>query len=132
VKKRQAKATTARRAHTQRAASPFAHATREAWLEIEQITPWFAAIPAPLPSHIRVSTGWPSHWSRQHTNLNIALGEYWRVTLAADGVPQIFISPQLDDPIPSLARAELRRVVWIRPSVVYTSRFRLIRNSESV
>lgn len=44
---------------------------------------------------VRVSTGWPS--SRGTSSKRRALGECWDASAAADEVPQIFISPFMDN-----------------------------------
>jgi len=79
--------------------------TREAWLEaaVAAMGPWFAAIATPLPSRIRVSTGFPTGWSRKNLNENRTMGQCWAQNVAADGVNQVFVTPLLDDPIAVLA-----------------------------
>ncbi|HEY1308457.1 MAG TPA: hypothetical protein VGF24_33135 [Vicinamibacterales bacterium] len=83
----------------------FKHETREQWLEaaVAAMVPWFAAIATPLPSRIRVSTGFPTGWSRKHLNENRTMGQCWAQNVAADGVNQVFVTPLLDDPIAVLA-----------------------------
>lgn len=71
---------------------------REAWLQaaIDKLRPLFQGAGHPLPEQIRVSVGWPSSGglgTRRKT-----IGQCWYGTMAADNVPQLFISPLLDDP----------------------------------
>lgn len=50
-----------------------------------------------IPNEIRVSVGFPSRSVRK------TIGQCWHPDSAADGVPQVFISPLLDDPVEVLA-----------------------------
>lgn len=69
---------------------------REAWLEaaVQNFRPVFLGQGYTLPE-LRVSVGWPS--SRGLSLRKRAIGECWAGHVAADGKPQIFISPLLDD-----------------------------------
>lgn len=69
---------------------------REAWLEaaVEDLRPIFLGAGHTIPE-IRVSVGWPS--SRGLSGKKRVIGECWAGHVAADGKPQIFISPLLDD-----------------------------------
>lgn len=50
-----------------------------------------------VPQDIRVSVGFPSRSVRK------VIGQCWHPDSAADGVPQVFVSPLLDDPVEVLA-----------------------------
>jgi hypothetical protein len=86
------------------AATVFKHATREAWLEaaIAEMAEWFEQIDAPLPPRLRVSTGFPSAWSRKNLNENRFIGQCWSQKAADDGVSQIFVSPIVGDAVRAL------------------------------
>lgn len=69
---------------------------REAWLSaaVEELKPLFRGHGFEVPD-LRVSVGWPSSGglaTRKRT-----IGQCWFGTMAADGKPQLFISPLLDD-----------------------------------
>ena len=70
---------------------------REAWLQaaVEELRPLFQGIDKPIPE-VRVSVGWPSSGGLGVKRRTI--GQCWFGTMAADKVPQLFISPLLDDP----------------------------------
>lgn len=70
---------------------------RERWLEQAGaiMVGWFPEDSRPGP--FRVSVGWPSRRATAASNRRI--GECWAGSNAADGVPQIFISPAIADPI---------------------------------
>lgn len=68
--------------------------TRETWLEaaIAGLTrELFKPLGVILPT-VRVSVGWPGGRSKGNV-----IGECWYGTMTADNVPQVFISPTLDD-----------------------------------
>jgi hypothetical protein len=67
--------------------------TREQWLlrAVEGLRPVFTHYGHKLPRHIRVSCGWPSKGAVALRRR--VIGECWGIELAADKVPQIFISP---------------------------------------
>lgn len=69
---------------------------REAWLEaaVQNIRPLFLGHGYTLPE-IRISVGWPS--SRGLSGKKRVIRECWAGHVAADGKPQIFISPLLDE-----------------------------------
>ncbi|WP_229398107.1 SprT-like domain-containing protein [Micromonospora okii] len=73
-----------------------AFGTREEWLveAVDMFVPIFAAVGAQLP-RVRVSVGWPGVSSRK--GLHKVIGQCWASTVSADKVPQVFISPVLDD-----------------------------------
>jgi hypothetical protein len=76
--------------------------TREAWLS-EAVTRlkqnvFPASIEIPV---VRVSIGWPSKGGLSKKNRTI--GECWKYSVSAEKIPQIFISPTLDDTITILA-----------------------------
>ncbi|MFD6638362.1 hypothetical protein ACFWDN_21375 [Micromonospora chalcea] len=75
-------------------------ATREAWLmgAVEALTPVFAEQGATLPA-VRVSVGWPGGRGKK----NAVIGQCWNSHASADKVPQVFISPVLDDAAQVLA-----------------------------
>lgn len=70
---------------------------REAWLELaiaKLRSELFAPQGHDFPEGIRVSVGFG--FGRSKSSLSI-LGQYWPKGLASDGVPQVFITPALDD-----------------------------------
>lgn len=71
--------------------------TREAWLEkgIDLFRDYFKSHDVTLPSKLKVSCSWSSSRSR------ITLGQIYYKT--EDGIPQIFISPTLKDPVDVLS-----------------------------
>lgn len=75
------------------------HPTREAWLlaAIDAMRPDFADAGLSLVAGIRVSCGFPSRPAVAARSRRI--GECWRPEAAADGIPQILISPLLADPV---------------------------------
>ncbi len=74
-----------------------AHANRETWLikAVELLRPWFPPN-RPLPP-VRVSVGWPGR-----SNAKKNLGVCWDAAASKDKVPQIFISPTVDEANPAL------------------------------
>lgn len=70
---------------------------REAWLDaaVQKLRPIFLGHGYTVPE-LRVSVGWPS--SGGLAQKKKAIGQCWYGTMAADGKPQLFISPLLDDP----------------------------------
>lgn len=70
---------------------------REAWLEqaVAEMKPLFKGHGFDVPV-LRVSVGWPSTGGLAKKKK--AIGRCWYGTMAADGRPQLFISPLLDDP----------------------------------
>lgn len=76
------------------------HANREAWLvaAIDELRPLFDAIDAPAyPEKLRVSCGWPKGGGRK------AIGQCFPSGWSKDGFVEMFISPELDDPLEVLA-----------------------------
>lgn len=75
------------------------HPTREAWLlaAIDAMRPDFADAGLSLVAGIRVSCGFPSRSAVAARSRRI--GECWRPEAAADGIPQILVSPLLADPV---------------------------------
>ena len=73
---------------------------REAWLHeaTERLRPIFAERGFPIPAKVRVSCGFPSRGALRSRKGTVTLGQCWN-TGACDGIPQIFISPIMDDPI---------------------------------
>lgn len=70
--------------------------TREGWLEaaVEKLRPAFKNAGHELPQ-IRVSVGWPSKGGL--ANKKRVIGQCWFGATAADGKPQLFISPLLEE-----------------------------------
>lgn len=70
---------------------------REAWLEaaVEELRPLFQGINKPLDK-VRVSVGWPS--SGGLGKRRRVIGQCWSGETTKDTLPQLFISPLLDDP----------------------------------
>lgn len=73
------------------------HPTREAWLEaaIAALTPLFAEVENAAVPPMRISIGWPGGRANKKTTR----GQCWASAAAADGVPQVFISPWVAEPI---------------------------------
>jgi hypothetical protein len=71
---------------------------REAWLDaaVEKLRPIFIGYGYTIPE-LRVSVGWPSAGGL--ANKKKVIGQCWFGVTAADGKPQLFISPLLDNPI---------------------------------
>jgi hypothetical protein len=71
------------------------HETREAWLEeaVGRLGELFHDINIEIPP-VRVSIGWPSKGGLSTRNRTV--GQCWKASVSTDGVPQIFISPTLD------------------------------------
>ncbi len=67
---------------------------REVWLHkaLTQFRKWFIQEDQPLPSHIRLSCGYP-------LGKRTAGGECWSDRCSDDGAREIFLSPRNDDPI---------------------------------
>jgi len=72
---------------------------REAWLEraIALLRPDFEDNQTPLPVLIKVSVGWPG--GKRSAK---AIGQYWPPALSTNDIPQIFISPVIEDPVRAL------------------------------
>lgn len=72
--------------------------TREDWLHqaINKMRPMFRERGGIIPDNIRVSIGFPGG---SRPNARKTIGQYWPAGAASDGVPQIFVSPVLNDPI---------------------------------
>ncbi len=73
--------------------------TREGWLmeATEIFRSWFDEHAKPLPEQVRVSVGFPK--GKRKTTIGIC----HHPDAAADGIPQMFISPAIADPIQVLA-----------------------------
>lgn len=71
---------------------------REEWLDcaVDSLRPYFKSIDKTVPK-VRVSVGWPSTGGLGVKKRTI--GQCWFGAMAEDGIPQLFISPLLDDPI---------------------------------
>ena len=70
--------------------------TREEWLcaAVEELRPLFSVFSKPVPTKIRVATGFPYGAERSK-----AIGQCWSDTNSADGAVEILISPTLGDAI---------------------------------
>lgn len=71
------------------------HTTREAWLQdgAERMAEWFKAPGInPVPP-IRVSCAWAKRASKR------SIGWCWQTSVSADGVNELQVSPELDDPV---------------------------------
>jgi hypothetical protein len=70
--------------------------TREEWLQsaIDALRPKFEEIGFPLPEKVHVSVGFGYGAKRESS---IILGQCWPTGLSEDGIPHIFISPEMDD-----------------------------------
>ncbi len=70
---------------------------REAWLQaaIQAMRPWFKGHNFDVPE-VAVSVGWPSSGGLGTAKRTI--GQCWYGETTANGMPQLFISPLLDDP----------------------------------
>ena len=73
--------------------------TREEWLQsaVELLKPVFKEKTGLSLPRVRVSVGWPSRGGTGAGSR--VIGQCWNTCAAADGVPQIFISPVLGDSI---------------------------------
>lgn len=73
--------------------------TRELWLQqgVKQLTPLFTRQEVKVPE-VRVSVGWPKG-ARGSKKTGVAIGQCWPTVYAHDKVAQLFISPQLEDPV---------------------------------
>jgi hypothetical protein len=78
------------------------HETREQWLEaaVRLMVPLFKGKDYEVPT-VKVSCGFPS--GRALSRKKQAIGECWGKDITVDGVPQIFVSPIIKDPIEVLA-----------------------------
>lgn len=72
--------------------------TREQWLmdAVEIFRPWFVEHDKPIPEKVRVSVGYAKRAGK-------AIGFCYRANASDDEVNQIFISPELHDPVKVLA-----------------------------
>lgn len=71
---------------------------REEWLSdaVNILRPWFLEHNTSIPDKIHVSVGWPKRAGK-------SVGACYTSLASSDGVNQIFISPELDEPIEVLA-----------------------------
>jgi hypothetical protein len=70
---------------------------RERWLEAAIDTYWrprFVEVGYPLPERFHVSVGFGYAAKRENAKL---MGQCWSRIQSADGVPHIFVSPEIDD-----------------------------------
>lgn len=75
------------------------HTTRETWLQaaVEQMRPWFTQVGANTLPKVRVSCAWAKRAGRA------SIGWCWHHSVSADGVNEIQVSPEIDDPVKVLA-----------------------------
>lgn len=75
------------------------HETRESWLNeaVHHLAPEFERVGAPLPQRIRIAIGFCSTGRRGRR-----VGECWTDTASADQHYEIFIRPEIADPIETL------------------------------
>lgn len=75
------------------------HETREAWLDaaVLEMRPIFTQIDRVVPPLVRVSTGWSKGAKKS------SVGWCWKSEVASDAASNIFISPELVDPVIILA-----------------------------
>jgi len=73
-------------------AAPFKH--REAWLHAaaERLKLLFEPLDVKIPD-VKISCGWSKRAGKN------SIGWCWHAETAADGVNQIYVSPELDDPV---------------------------------
>lgn len=73
---------------------------REAWLEraVEALRPTLTFAGEP-----RVSVGFPSKGALSRKGASHTIGQCWHGEAAADGIPQVYISPLIGDPVEVLA-----------------------------
>jgi hypothetical protein len=78
------------------------HQTREQWLEaaVRLMSPLFKEKGYEVPA-VKVSCGFPS--GRALSRKKQAIGECWGKEITVDGVPQIFVSPVIKDPVETIA-----------------------------
>jgi len=71
---------------------------REAWLHAgaDEMRTWFKKVCGVDVPELRISTGWSKRSGK-------AVGWCWHAECAKDGVNQIFVSPEVDDPVTALA-----------------------------
>jgi hypothetical protein len=73
---------------------------------------------------IRVSVGFPSRNALSRRRRTI--GQCWRASASADGIPQILISPLLGDPIEVLATLAHEMIHALRPDAGHKKAFQII------
>jgi hypothetical protein len=76
------------------------HTTRESWLAaaVELMKPMFKTAGKDIPP-LAVSCGWPSSRGLPKAGQPKTIGQCWDGSCSADGRPQIFISPSMDNEI---------------------------------
>lgn len=77
--------------------------TREEWLHaaINVFRSWFADTDTPLPEDLRISVGWVK--PARNNSKKRTIGWCFRKSAAADEISQVFISPELDNPVEILS-----------------------------
>lgn len=70
---------------------------------------------------VRVSTGWPSKGGTSMVKRRI--GECWKAEASEDGVPQIFISPMLEEPVKVLATLVHELIHAVHPEAEHKGLF---------
>src|SRR4051812_9638082 len=96
---------------------------REVWLHnaVEQVGALLkdrASVDVPA---VRVSNGWPSKGGT--STKKRVIGQCWKSEATADGVPQIFISPTLDDGLDVLAVLVHELIHAIHPEAKHQGKF---------
>lgn len=100
--------------------------TREQWLEdacYQLRDSVFIPLDYDVPS-LRVSVGFPSKNALSRRRRTI--GQCWRASASADGVPQILISPLLGDPIEVLATLAHEMIHALRPDAGHKKGFQVV------
>lgn len=70
---------------------------REEWLNnaVDALRPLFAEVGATVPDRVRVTVGFPGGRGPKTRTI----GQCWATGAVADGIPTVFISPVLSDPV---------------------------------
>lgn len=100
------------------------YATREEWLQalVAELRPVFGEPGVELPGELRVSCSWPVRGGL--ANRRRVLGECWVGTHTHDGIIQIKISPNLDDPLDVASTMVHELVHACRPTAGHGPDFR--------
>jgi hypothetical protein len=96
---------------------------REEWLDlaVPEVSALLKDRADVVVPQVRVSTGWPSKGGTSTKKRTI--GECWKAEVSGDGVPQIFISPVLDDPIQILGVLVHELIHAIHPTAKHQGDF---------
>lgn len=92
--------------------------TREAWLQrlVVKLRPMYGT---ELPETVHVSVGFPSKGIRSK-----AVGECWHRNASADGAPQVYVHPGIDDPVEVAAILVHELIHACRPDAAHGAGFR--------